>query len=161
VPLVDPGTRLPAIELQDAKGLPVSPPSRIEILYGFFKTTCPTCALAWPYLERIGKLAERSTFSILAVSQDDPETTVRFYADLGVEIPTLYDPEPWRASDALGVTSVPTFLLVDKDGVVSDTTIGFQRHKMEEYGGLATRLAGRSTQVLFSPSENVPPFRPG
>lgn len=98
---------------------------------------------------------------MLAVSQDDPETTARFYRDLGIAIPTLYDPEPWAASEALGLESVPTFFVVEPNGVVRGAAIGFQRGKMEEFAGLADRLAGRPAEALFAPGENVPAIKPG
>lgn len=157
---LDPGTPLPSIALRDEKGLAAPRPAG-ETLYAFFKTTCPTCELAWPYLDRIRGLARGGALSVLAVSQDDPETTGRFYQTLGVSVPTLYDPEPWRASESLGLTNVPTFLLVGKDGVIRDAAVGFQRHKMEEFAGLAARLAGRPAPSLFDPSEEVPAIKPG
>lgn len=157
---LDPGTPFPSIGLRDEKGRAASLPSN-ETLYGFFKTTCPASALAWPYLERIRKLGEGGTLSVLAVSQDESEVTRRFSADLGVEIPTLYDLDPWPASDALGLTDVPTFVLVGGDGKVQDVAVGFQRHKMEEFAQLAARSAGRSAPTLFSPGENVPAIKPG
>jgi len=132
-----------------------------ETLYGFFKTTCPTSALAWPYLDRIRNLAEGGSFSVLAVSQDDPETTARFYDDLGVALATLYDPEPWDASARLGLQSVPAFFLVGEDGLLRDSAVGFQRSKMEAFAGRAAHLAGRSVPAFFLPEENVPAIRPG
>jgi thiol-disulfide isomerase/thioredoxin len=151
---------LPRILLTDASGDPSSVPPG-ETLLGVFKTTCPTCELAWPYLERIRKLGQGGGLTVLAVSQDDPLTTQRFYANLGISIPTVYDAEPWPASEALGLTSVPTFLLVGSDGTVRDTAVGFQRHKMEEFADEAARLAGRSAPALFSSNENVPAIKPG
>jgi hypothetical protein len=32
---------------------------------------------------------------------------------------------------------------------------------MEEFAGLAARLAGRPPAALFSPAENVPAWKPG
>ena len=157
---MEPGHPLPMLALQDSAGRPATPPSG-EALYAFFKTTCPTCELAWPYLDRVRKIAEGGDLSILAVSQDDPETTRDFSRRLGLSIPTLYDPEPWTASERLGLTSVPTFLLVGRDGVVRDASAGFQRRKMEEFAGLAARLAGRPASVLFGPDENMPAIKPG
>jgi peroxiredoxin len=157
---LEPGSPFPAIELRDAKGRPASLPS-VETLYGFFKTTCPTSALAWPYLDQIRKLGEGGDLRVLAVSQDDAETTARFYREHGVAIPTLYDAEPWRASETLGLTSVPTFLLVDASGVLRDSAVGFQKHKMETFAGWAARLAGRPVAALFSPDEGVPAIKPG
>jgi len=98
---------------------------------------------------------------VLAVSQDDPEATARFYAGLNVAIPTLYDPDPWEASEAVGLTNVPAFVVVGKDGVIRDVAVGFQRHKMEEFAELAADRAGRRTEALFSPGEAVPVLKPG
>ena len=99
--------------------------------------------------------------SVLAVSQDGPEETARFERALEIRISTLYDPEPWRASEAVGLESVPTFLLVGADGRVRETVVGFQRDKMAELAGLASTLAGRPAAALFSPGENVPAMKPG
>jgi peroxiredoxin len=159
VPL-NPGTPFPSIALRDERGRAAGIPPG-EVLYAFFKTTCPTCELAWPYLDRVWKIAEGGGLSVLAVSQDDRETTARFYEDLGVAVPTLYDRDPWEASEAVGLTSVPAFFVVGKDGVIRDAAVGFQRHKMEEFAELAANRAGRRTAALFSPGENVPAMKPG
>jgi len=150
----------PSITLRDEKGRAAQAP-RGETLYAFFKTTCPTSELAWPYLDRVRKIGEGGTISVLAVSQDDPATTARFYEDLGVAVPTLYDEDPWAASEAVGLTTVPTFFLVGRDGVVRDSVIGFQRHKMEEFAALAADRAGRQGKALFLPGANVPAIKPG
>ena len=150
----------PSITLRDEKGQIAALP-RGETLYAFFKTTCPTSELAWPYLDRVRKIGEGGTLSILAVSQDDPETTKRFSEDLGVAIPTLYDEEPWAASEAVGLTNVPAFFLIGKEGLVRDAVIGFQRHKMEEFAALAANRAGRQGTALFLAGDNVPAIRPG
>ena len=97
----------------------------------------------------------------MAVSQDDPEATARFYRELGVAVPTLYDREPWEASEAVKLENVPTFFVVGKDGVVRDAAIGFQRHKMEEFAALAADSAGRRAAALFLPGDDVPAMKPG
>ena len=159
VPL-DPGTPFPTIALRDERGRAAAIPQG-EVLYAFFKTTCPTCELAWPYLDRIGKLAKAGSLSVVAVSQDDPEATARFYEDLGVAVPTLYDREPWGASEAVQLENVPTFFVVGPDGVVRDASTGFQRHKMEEFASLAADRAGRRPAALFLPGDDVPVMKPG
>jgi peroxiredoxin len=160
VPLPGPGDSFPRITLRDERGRESPLPSG-ETLYSFFKTTCPTCELAWPFLERIVRRAEGGTLSVLAVSQDEPGEARRFSEELGIDIPTLYDPEPWRASEALGLETVPTLFLVGGDGRIRETVVGFQRDKMDELAGLASRLAGRPATALFAPGENVPALRPG
>jgi peroxiredoxin len=159
VPLPSPGTSLPPLTLQNEDGKTASTPSG-DVLYAFFKTTCPTSTLAWPYLDRIRLLGEGG-LSVVGVSQDDPETTRRFSRELGVSIPTLYDPEPWNASERLGLTNVPTFLLVGADGTVRDAAVGFQRHKMEEFAREASARTGRPASALFTPGDDAPTWKPG
>ena len=157
---LSPGSRFPEIALTDARGerLAVAPG---ETLLAVFKTTCPTCEFAWPYLERIHNLGRGGRLSVLAVSQDDPQTTEDFYSKLKISLPTAYDPEPWPASTAMGLTTVPTFLLVGSDRNLRDTAVGFQKHKMEAFAAEAARLAGRPASSLFSPEEQVPAIKPG
>lgn len=133
-----------------------------QTLYAFFKTTCPTCELAWPYLERLRRLAEGGQLSLVAVSQDEPQPTEEFNARLATRIPTLYDPPPWHASDAVGLTSVPTLFLV-ADGRIRQTLVGFEKQKLEELAGGAAvpGRAGNGTRTLFRPDEPVPALRPG
>jgi len=134
-----------------------------ETLYGFFKTTCPTSELAWPYLERIRGIAEGGPFRVVAVSQDSPAETSAFNDRLGVGVETLYDRDPWRASEALGLENVPTFFLVDGAVRIRDTVVGFQKQKLEELGARAAKGAGRagSDASVFAPGERVPALRPG
>ncbi len=132
-----------------------------ESLLAVFKTTCPTCELAWPYLERIRQAAEGGSLRVLAVSQDDPEKTSAFNRRLGVRVETAYDPEPWPASDALAVAIVPTFLRVGPGGLLEETAVGFQRDRMESFARRASSLAGRPYTGLFRKGEQVPAVRPG
>jgi pimeloyl-ACP methyl ester carboxylesterase len=117
--------------------------------------------MAWPYLDRVRKLADGGNLSIWGVSQDDPEATRDFSRRLGIEIATLYDRAPWPASESLGITTVPTFLIVGEDDTIRDASEGFQRLKMEEFANLAARLAGRPPPKLFGAQEQVPAIKPG
>ena len=157
---LEPGAKLPPLALRDERGAQL-PPAAGETLYVFFKTTCPTCELTWPYLERIRQTAEGGGFRVLGVSQDDPEATRAFGERLGARIETVYDGRPWPVSDALGVTTVPTLLRVGADGEVAETVVGFDRARMEAFARRAGDLAGRPAAPLFRPDENVPAIKPG
>jgi peroxiredoxin len=160
VAALDPGTPFPPITLRDETGTPIPAP-RGETVYAVFKTTCPTCELAWPYLDRIRRIADGPGLSVLAVTQDDPAKTRAFHARLGTKLETAYDPSPWPASDALGVTTVPTIFRVGADGVIAETLVGFDRERMRELARRAAALAGKAPVELFSSDENVPAIKPG
>lgn len=155
-----PGSAFPRLELSDARGHAAAGPAG-ETLYGVFKTTCPTCELAWPFLERIGRLAEGGALAVVAVSQDEIGETAAWNRRLGVRLLTLFDDEPWPASEALGIENVPTFLRVGKDGRLLEAVVGFQKQKMQDFAAEAASLAGKAPAQLFQPGENVPAFKPG
>jgi len=160
VAVLSPGSRLPELSLKDAHGNAAELPAG-EALYGFFKTTCATCELAWPFFDRIGRLGAVGQLAVLAVSQDEPGETAAFNQRLGVRLPTLFDPVPWRSSQALGMESVPTFLRVGTDGMLREMVVGFQKEKMRTFATEAASLAGRPAAELFRPGDSVPAIKPG
>jgi thiol-disulfide isomerase/thioredoxin len=155
-----PGSRFPRIPLLDESGAP-SPAANGETLYAVFKTTCPVCELTWPYLERIRQFADGGNVRVLAITQDDVPKTRAYNERLGTHIATLYDPPPWKASDALGLTNVPTLFRVNPDGTVAETIVGFDREAMRGLAKRALAAAGKPPEELFRPEEKVPPIRPG
>jgi thiol-disulfide isomerase/thioredoxin len=156
---LSPGNALPALSLTDARGAAAAPAG--EMLYGFFKTTCPTCELAWPFFDRIGRAARGGKLTVVAVSQDEPAETDRFNRRLGVELSTVFDPAPCSGSEALGLDTVPTFVRVGADGTVRAILVGFQKQRMEELGVEAAALAGKPAPDIFLPGEVVPLIKPG
>lgn len=150
-----PGDPVPPLALQDADGRPAPLPEG-EALLAFFKTTCPTSELAWPYLDRIRRIAR--VLRVVGISQDRPEETRGFQERTGAAVDVLFDPPPWKASSALGLETVPTFVLVGRDGRARETIVGFQKSAMARLAGEA---AGGRDPELFRAGENVPEFRPG
>ncbi len=149
----------PQIELETESGDRFAA-ERAETLYGFFKTTCPTCELTWPYIDRIREIAAQG-LRVLAVSQDDRAETAEFNGRLGVQLETLYDPAPWKASAALGLTNVPTLFLVGANGRIRETVVGFQRPRLEDLARRAAKLAVRPPARLFRIGDNIPLIVPG
>ncbi len=158
MPLLGPGSPFPPLDLRDSRGdaLTLAPPGR-ETLYVFFKTTCPTCELLWPYLDRLRRRVG-DKIEIVGVSQDGRQETDQFSRDLATDIRTVYDPPPWRASEEMGLENVPTMFLVGEDGRIRETILGFQKAKLEE---LASGGSANGGHPLFRPDENVPQVRPG
>jgi thiol-disulfide isomerase/thioredoxin len=160
VAALEPGTPFPSIPLTDAKGASFAPTPG-NTLYVVFKTTCPTCELTWPYLERLRQTTEPSGLRIVAVSQDDPRKTSAYNARLGSRVETAFDREPWPASDRLGVTNVPTFFRVNPDGSIAETVVGFARDRMEGFARSAAEAAGKPYTKLFRAGDSAPASKPG
>jgi peroxiredoxin len=154
--LLDPGSPAPDFLLPRLDGGPVT---LREILangpavIAFFKTTCPVCQLTLPFLERIHKAG---TLPVYAVSQDDAEDTREFNREFGLTLPTLLDTgrSGYPASEAFGISSVPSAFLIERDGGISRVIEGWSKRDMESLGGLA------GAQV-FRQGDNVPEWKPG
>jgi peroxiredoxin len=123
------------------------------VLLAFFKITCPTCQLTFPFLQR---LADRGGPRTVGISQDNAAGTAEFNAAFGVRFETVSDPasEGYKVSNAYGLTHVPALLLVEPDGRISWTSEGFSRPALEQ-------LALRFGVELFEPADRIPNFKPG
>lgn len=128
----------------------------------FFKTTCPTCMLAFPFLERLHQRARG--LRVLAVSQDGVEATRRFHDDFEITLPTVMDAAAtgYAVSDAYGITHVPSLFLVSGGmgegavvgGKVEWFSTGFSKPELEELGE-------RVGVAVFGVQDRVPVWKPG
>jgi peroxiredoxin len=149
--MLEGGTRAPSFRLKDLSGNLVSLEeilSKGPALLAFYKVSCPVCQLTFPYLER---LAAGGPIQIIGVSQDDLGATQGFNQRFGVTFPTLLDQaqESYPASNAFGITNVPSMFLVEPDGRISSAFAGFSKRDMEALG------------VVFRADENVPEWKAG
>ena len=123
------------------------------VLLAFFKISCPVCQLTFPFLER---LHVAGTLPIYGVSQNDDKHTRDFNRHFGVTFPTLLDREEndFAASNAFGLSSVPTLFLMERDGTISRTIEGWNKAEIEHLGGIAG-------VAPFRAGDNVPPWKAG
>ena len=153
------GVRAPEFDLAGMDGRKHSLRQLIAkgpVLLAFFKTTCPVCKLAFPFLERIHHGQAAPGIAIYGISQDDAETTSDFNREFGVTFPVLLDSEGngYPASNAYQISHVPSVFLVEPDGTISWTMEGFEKKALETLG---TRAAA----AVFRPTDNVPAFKAG
>lgn len=132
------------------------------VVAAFFKVSCPVCQFTFPFVERLHqRYGKAATF--LGISQDDAKSTDSFARDHGITFPMAMDEKEkgYVASNAYGLTMVPTIFLIDADKSAQVSTMGFVKADLER---IAKELAerGRLQQTsLFSPSESVPANKPG
>lgn len=162
---LQPGARAPDFDLPDAQGrrrslsgiLPERP-----ALIAFFKVTCPTCRLAFPYIEGLNQ-AYGDCVPFLGISQD-PLAEAGLFAreNGGASFPLLADRLPdYAVSNLYGLTNVPSLFAVDRGGRVAATCVGFSKR---DYRGLAGLLADWSDRLvvdLFPPGDRAPEAKPG
>src|SRR6266852_6617276 len=136
--------------------------ARGPVAAAFFKISCPVCQFSFPFLERLHKRygGDRATF--LGISQDDAKSTNNFAKEYGITFPILIDDENgYVVSNAYGLTSVPTIFLIETDGTVKLSCMGFDKKDLEK---IAADLAERkkiSLAPLFRPDEVIPANKPG
>jgi len=132
------------------------------VVAAFFKISCPVCQFTFPFLERLYKRYGGDGATFLGISQDDARDTKEFAKEFGVTFPMLVDDENgYPVSNAYGLTNVPTILLIDTEGKVRVSSMGFDKKDLE---AIAAELAERkkmSFTPLFRPDEVVPANKPG
>jgi peroxiredoxin len=135
---------------------------RGPVVAAFFKVSCPVCQFTFPFLERLYKRYGSDGVTFLGISQDDARSTSKFAREYGITFPILIDDENgYVVSNAYGLTNVPTIFLIDADGTVKVSSMGFDRKDLET---IAAELAERkkiSLTALFRPDEVVPANKPG
>ena len=140
---------MPMPQVEKAPAIPGLQPGKKAVLV-FFETDCPTCQLALPYLNSL----KNDSIQVIGLSQDDEVSTREFvrqlkidYAvelDCGLKISRAYDPQ-----------SVPTFYLLDENGEVQRTLVGFDKKGLNE---LAAALDHRE---IAPADDGAPAWKPG
>ena len=134
---------------------------RGPVVAAFFKASCPVCQFTFPFLERLHKRYGGDGVTFLGISQDDARATQNFAKEYGMTFPLLLDDNGYPVSNAYGLTNVPTNFLIDTDGTVKVSSMGFDKKDLEK---IAAHLAERkkiSLAPLFRPDEVIPANKPG
>lgn len=135
--------------------------ARGPLVLAFFKISCPVCQFTFPYLLRIAERFAGKNASIVGVSQDDAQDTKEFNQEYGVTFTTLLDDAGYPASNAYGLTNVPTIFLIAPDGSVKVSCTGFDKGGLETIAGELAQQQKIAAVPLFLPDEIVPAFKPG
>jgi len=135
---------------------------RGPVVAAFFKISCPVCQFTFPFLERLHKRYGREGATFLGISQDDARSTAKFAKEYGVTFPVLIDDENgYLVSNAYGLTNVPTIFLIDADGTVKVSCMGFDKSVLEQIAAALAERKKVSLAPLFRPDEVVPVNKPG
>jgi peroxiredoxin len=135
---------------------------RGPVVAAFFKVSCPVCQFTFPFLERLYKRYGGEGVTFLGISQDDAKATSKFAKEYGLTFPMVMDDENrYVVSNAYGLTNVPTIFLIETDGTVKVSCMGFDKKDLET---IAAELAERkriALAPLFRPDEVIPANKPG
>lgn len=155
------GTNAPRFELRLVDGSEERGPEfdRWTLLV-FYKTTCPTCQLALPYLDAFQAYGEAG-LSTLAIVEDPPAAAEGFRRSFGGTLDTVTEAPPYPVSSSYGLTNVPTLFLVEPGGRVAKTIVAFSK---EAYSALSVTVAtalGVPVVEVFWADDGAPVWKPG
>ncbi len=159
------GTRAPQFELTARDGAKFSlldALNRGPVLVVFFKISCPVCQYALPYYERIYKAYGDQNVTIIGVSQNQKSDTSEFMKRYGITFPALLDDtKTFPASNAYGLTTVPTAFWISEDGEIEISSVGWVKQEFEEIARKVATVAGTIAQPIFQSGEQIADFRAG
>src|SRR6266699_4331507 len=136
--------------------------ARGPVLAAFFKVSCPTCQYALPFLERIYKAHGNKNLTIVGVSQNEKKDTASFIKEYGVTFPVLLDDtRTFPASNAYGLTNVPSIFWIAQDGEIEISSVGWVRKEIEEINRRAAEAVGDGAKPVFLAGEQVADFQAG
>jgi len=134
---------------------------RGPVVAAFFKISCPVCQFTFPFLERLNKRYAGDGVTFLGISQDDARATKKFTAEYGTTFPMLVDGDGYPVSNAYGLTNVPTIFLIDTDGQVKVSSMGFDKKDLETIAAALAERKRMAAAPLFRADEVVPENKPG
>lgn len=167
--MLEPGTLAPEFDLPLLSGGRATRRSLQQgdraALVVFFKTECPTCRLAFPFLQRIAARVRRAPepAGFLGIAQNGLGDLPEFLEKHRADFPVASEGDPWQASEAYGVTNVPSLFLLDEHGVILRASAGFSKSEFEEISAeiLARSGAAGEAPLFTSADASVPALQPG
>ena len=157
------GTEAPDFELKSLSGQPFRLRDALRagpLVLVFYKASCPTCQLTFPYLQTIhSSLSAELRNRIWGISQDDPAETAEFVKQLGIDFPIVLDEHPYPVSSEYGVEFVPTIFIVGSDGRIQLSDFGFSKTTLSRIAAIAS--GDREPVGLFASGDGLPERRPG
>ena len=126
----------------------------------FFKTTCPTCMMAWPYVERLYQVYRGSGLNVWGISQDAQDLSEQFASKYGSTFPILIDAD-WRVSREYDPAFVPTLLLIDQTGKIVDSVVAFDKAGLNRLAQVAAARLDAPAVIVAPADDGNPAFKPG
>jgi peroxiredoxin len=159
------GAEAPGFESKTLDGKPFSLSdalAREPVVLVFFKVSCPTCQYALPFYERLYKAYGHRGVTLVGVSQNDAKETAAFNREFGVTFPVLLDDSrSYLASNAYGLTNVPTIFWIAQDGEIEVSSVGWLKADFEEINRRMAEAGKTAPAAVFKPGEDVRDFRAG
>src|SRR5262249_17274168 len=101
-------------------------------------------------------------FTQVGISQNDAADTRSFNREFGITFPVLLDEKgKYPASNAYGLTNVPTFFVISPAGEIETSSVAWSKKDIEQLNEKLAGLSGKPVVKLFAPGERIPDYKPG
>src|SRR4051794_34278398 len=156
-----PRTRAPSFELPSTTGGSVALDglvARGPALLIFAAEECPTCALALRRLAPAVAPLREAGVGLAVVFEDPLDVAARVARDARFKGTVLAEPAPYDTSRAYGLESLPTTVLLDGDGSVAGTVVGWDAAALSALVGQACDAVGAPAPGI---TDEPPRTKPG
>jgi hypothetical protein len=117
---------------------------------------CATTRLTLPFVDRIHRRRGAGA-QVVTILQDDAASAREIAKDLDLTMPILLESDPFPVSAELQLRTVPTLILVGKDGAIAAALEGFKRDELEAFA----RALGVEGPLFGDADAGIPARRPG
>lgn len=132
------------------------------LVLGIYKSSCVASKAMMPLLGRIEEHYADNGVTVLGVAQDSPNVTKSFKRRTGTDYPIIIEGDDYPISVAYDIFATPTVFVIDSDGKIVYTTMGFMRNQVNDIGNAAAKAVGAEPVPLVGEDEeDIPPFVPG
>lgn len=98
------------------------------VLLDFWATWCGPCKMTIPYVEQLYEDYENKGVEVIGVNLDqgvEESTIIEFVKEKGMKYLVIRDASG-NVSSKYGVTSIPRFFFIDKQGRIANVVIGYK-----------------------------------
>lgn len=124
----------------------------------FYKDNCPTCQMAAP---KVSAFERAYPGRVVGVAQDPPPAAAAFSATFDLQVRSVSDVAPYPVSDAYGIESVPTLILVGEDGRVVESVGAWDREGFNRVSSRIAEAIGVPAASISTDDDGLPGFKPG
>lgn len=101
------------------------------IILDFWATWCPPCKAEIPFFIELVNQYGNQGLIIIGAALDDPEKVKNFYENKKMNYPVFLASQQ-LASDYGGIQGIPTTFIIDKEGYIKNTFVGYRTKQVFE-----------------------------
>jgi thiol-disulfide isomerase/thioredoxin len=134
------------------------------LLLGIYKSSCGASKAMMPILNRFVDRYGIFGLQVFGVAQDSANVTRSFIRRSGgLDYPVLIEGDDYPLSIEFDIFATPTVYVIQQDGTIAYTTMGFLRVQMEEFSHAVADVLEVKYQPIIHEEvdEEIPLFVPG